>query len=55
MQTLEEKMMAANKARTELIAVDPDINSKWTPNAVKLIKQKQKKRMPPHPPMSPYS
>tara|TARA_R110002096_G_scaffold147554_1_gene307490 strand:- start:4869 stop:5117 length:249 start_codon:yes stop_codon:yes gene_type:complete len=42
MQTIEEKMMAANKARTDILSDNPEINSKWTPNAIKLVKQKEK-------------
>ena len=34
MKTIEEKMLEANKARTDLLADNPEINSKWTPDAI---------------------
>ena len=35
------KAMEANKARTEILADNPEINSQWTPNAIELMKQKE--------------
>ena len=74
MNKIKERMLAANKARTDLLSDNPEINSKWTPDAIKLIKQcvhtelyeaqtelidlwvkEEEKRLPPRPPMSPFS
>jgi hypothetical protein len=38
---LSQRAMEANKARTELLADNPEINSQWTPNAIELMKQKE--------------
>ena len=43
MDKIEELMLSANKARTDLLADNPEINSTWTPNAIEIIKQKEKK------------
>ena len=98
MKTIKEKMLEANKARTDLLSNNPEINTKWTPDAVgimevskadkrdlseeaedeilkstgkidcvhtKLYKaqaelidlwvEEEEKRLPPKPPMSPFS
>jgi len=56
MKTIEEKMLEANKARTEIIASNPEINSKWTPDAIGIMKSKKEiKRPVPLAPMSPFS
>jgi len=34
MKTIKEKMLEANKARTDILADNPEINSKWTPDAI---------------------
>ena len=34
MKTIKEKMLEANKARTDLLSNSPEINTKWTPDAV---------------------
>ena len=31
---IKERMEVANKARTDILADNPDINSKWTPDAI---------------------
>ena len=41
MKTIKEKMLEANKARTDLLADNPEINSKWTPNALEIMKAKK--------------
>jgi hypothetical protein len=33
--------LKANKARTDLLSDNPEINSKWTPNAIELMKKKE--------------
>jgi hypothetical protein len=38
---LSQRAMEANKARTEILADNPEINSQWTPNAIELMKQKE--------------
>ena len=40
MKTIEEKMLEANKARTDILADNPEINSKWTPNAIGIMAAK---------------
>ena len=34
MSKLKEKMLKANKARMDILIDNPEINSKWTPNAI---------------------
>ena len=34
MKTIKEKMLEANKARTDILSDNPEINSKWTPDAI---------------------
>ena len=41
MKTIKEKMLEANKARTDLLSDNPEINSKWTPNALEIMKAKK--------------
>jgi hypothetical protein len=41
MKTIKEKMLEANKARTDILADNPEINSKWTPNALEIMKAKK--------------
>jgi hypothetical protein len=36
-ETIKSKMLKANKARTDILADNPDINSNWTPNAIDLL------------------
>tara|TARA_R110002012_G_scaffold28758_1_gene89920 strand:- start:15180 stop:15458 length:279 start_codon:yes stop_codon:yes gene_type:complete len=56
MKTIEEKMLEANKARTEILADNPEINSKWTPDAIKIVKSKKETERPvPLAPLSPFS
>ena len=56
MKTIEEKMLEANKARTEILADNPEINSKWTPDAIGIMKSKiEIKRPVPLAAMSPFS
>ncbi len=44
MKTIKEKMLDANKARTDLLSDNPEINSKWTPDAVgKMASKKAEK------------
>tara|TARA_R110002074_G_scaffold14933_2_gene51820 strand:+ start:1537 stop:1722 length:186 start_codon:yes stop_codon:yes gene_type:complete len=45
MKTLKEKMLEANKARTDLLSDNPEINSKWTPNALAIMKAKKAKKI----------
>lgn len=33
--------LEANKARTSILSDNPEINSKWTPNAIELMKNKE--------------
>tara|TARA_B110001454_G_scaffold85747_1_gene82365 strand:- start:708 stop:944 length:237 start_codon:yes stop_codon:yes gene_type:complete len=37
MKTIKEKMLEANKARTDLLSDNPEINSKWTPDAIGIM------------------
>jgi hypothetical protein len=41
MKTIKEKMLEANKARTDLLSDNPEINSKWTPNAKEIMEAKK--------------
>tara|TARA_R110002074_G_scaffold308547_1_gene479367 strand:+ start:386 stop:646 length:261 start_codon:yes stop_codon:yes gene_type:complete len=41
MKTIKEKMLESNKARTDLLSDNPEINSKWTPNALEIMKAKK--------------
>ena len=43
MKTIKEKMLEANKARTDILADNPEINSKWTPNAIGRMEFKKSK------------
>ena len=36
-ESIKARMLAANKARTDLLAIHPEINSQWTPNAKKIL------------------
>jgi predicted HAD superfamily Cof-like phosphohydrolase len=38
---IKEKMMEANKARTDILSDNPDINSNWSPNAKHLIEMEE--------------
>ena len=38
---IKERMMEANKARTDILADNPDINSNWSPNAKHLIEMEE--------------
>tara|TARA_R110002126_G_scaffold25922_2_gene88232 strand:- start:1165 stop:1383 length:219 start_codon:yes stop_codon:yes gene_type:complete len=40
MKTIKEKMLEANKARTDLLSDNPEINSKWTPDAIEKMSKK---------------
>jgi len=44
MKTIEEKMLEANKARTEILADNPEINSNWTPDAIEIMQSKHKQK-----------
>jgi len=37
MKTIKEKMLEANKARTDILSDNPEINSKWTPDAIGIM------------------
>ena len=39
--SVKERMLKANKARTDILSDNPEINSKWTPNAIELMKKKE--------------
>ena len=41
MKTIKEKMLEANKARTDLLSDNPEINSKWTPDAIGIVAAKK--------------
>ena len=41
MKTIKEKMLKANKARMDILIDNPEINSKWTPDAVKIMEAKK--------------
>ena len=45
MKTIKEKMLEANKARTDILSEHPEINSQWTPNAVSLMKKLWKEKV----------
>lgn len=38
---IKERMMEANKARTDILSDNPDINSNWSPNAKHLIEMEE--------------
>ena len=40
LEVIKEKMLKANKARTDLLSDNPEINSKWTPNAISIMAEK---------------
>ena len=40
MKTLKEKMLKANKARMDILIDNPEINSKWTPDAIGIMAEK---------------
>ena len=44
MKTIKEKMLEANKARTDLLSDNPEINSKWTPDAVGIMEVSMKEK-----------
>ena len=45
MKTIKERMLEANKARTDLLADNPEINSKWTPNALEIMEAKKAEKI----------
>ena len=45
MKTIKEKMLEANKARTDILADNPEINSKWTPDAIKIMAAKKAEKI----------
>ena len=45
MKTIKEKMLEANKARTDLLSDNPEINSKWTPDAVGIMEAKKSEKI----------
>jgi|TARA_R110000824_G_scaffold98021_1_gene233929 hypothetical protein len=45
MKTIKEKMLEANKARTDILADNPEINSKWTPNALEIMEAKKSEKI----------
>lgn len=40
-ESIKAKMLVANKARTDLLAVHPEINSQWTPNAKEILEKEK--------------
>ena len=38
-------MLEANKARTDILADNPEINSKWTPNAIEKMAAKKSEKI----------
>ena len=38
-------MLEANKARTAILADNPEINSKWTPDAIKIMAAKKAEKI----------
>ena len=45
MKTIKERMLESNKARTDLLSDNPEINSKWTPNALEIMNAKKAKKI----------
>ena len=45
LEVIKEKMLKANKARTDILADNPEINSKWTPNALEIMEAKKAKKI----------
>ena len=45
MKTIKEKMLEANKARTDLLSNNPEINTKWTPDAVAIMEDKKSEKI----------
>jgi len=40
-ENIKARMLVANKARTDLLAVHPEINSQWTPNAKEILEKEK--------------
>lgn len=40
-ESIKTRMLVANKARTDLLAVHPEINSQWTPNAKEILEKEK--------------
>ena len=40
-ESIKARMLAANKARTDLLAIHPEINSQWTPNAKEILEKEK--------------
>lgn len=40
-ESIKARMLVANKARTDLLAVHPEINSQWTPNAKEILEKEK--------------
>ena len=40
-ESIKARMLVANKARTDLLAVNPEINSQWTPNAKEILEKEK--------------
>ena len=45
LEVIKEKMLKANKARTDLLSDNPEINSKWTPNAIGRMEAKKAEKI----------
>ena len=41
-EDIKERMLISNKARTDILAIHPEINSQWTPNAKELLEKEKK-------------
>ena len=40
-ESIKARMLVANKARTDLLAIHPEINSQWTPNAKEILEKEK--------------
>ena len=40
-ESIKARMLAANKARTDLLAIHPEINSQWSPNAKEILEKEK--------------
>jgi hypothetical protein len=40
-ESIKTRMLKANKARTDILAIHPEINSQWTPNALEILEKEK--------------
>jgi hypothetical protein len=45
LEQIKEKMLEANKARMDILVDNPEINSKWTPDAIGIMASKKAEKI----------